>query len=81
MLENYWVKILINRPDVYVIGTQLAAYYYGKGFTVHGRVDVLAQHNQRELRVHEVKTIKSFQYLDEPKPYHVEQVQFYLNAL
>ena len=58
------------------LGTQVPAYYCGEGFVVHGRVDVLAQHKHGELYVPEVKTIKYFNYLNEPRGEHVEQIQF-----
>ena len=81
ILEDYWIKLLEDTPGITVLNSQLPARYYGSGFSVHGRVDILTQISNGSLLVREVKTIKSFRYLNEPKPEHVEQIQFYMNAL
>jgi hypothetical protein len=81
ILEDYWIKLLEDTQDITVLGSQLPARYYGSGYSVHGRVDILTQNNNGVMTVREVKTIKSFRYLKEPKPEHVEQIQFYMNAL
>lgn len=80
VLEKLWVeKILPERYEV--ISTQLPARYTCLEFSIHGRVDALCQHEGASLVVHECKTAKSLFYTTEPKKEHVQQLQFYLNAL
>jgi hypothetical protein len=81
ILEDYWIKILEEDSDHTVLSSQLPARYYGKGFSVHGRIDIITQTKNGSLMVREVKTIKSFRYLNEPKSDHVNQIQFYMNVL
>jgi CRISPR/Cas system-associated exonuclease Cas4 (RecB family) len=81
IIEDYWIRVLKNSEGIQVLATQLPAYYISDEFEVHGRVDALVQHNKSEIRVHEVKTAKTLKYVQEPKTEHVEQIQFYLNAL
>ena len=80
VLERLWVDQVLP-TQFRVISTQLPARYYGEGFAVHGRVDALVQHGDRALVVHEVKSQRTAAWLREPKPEHVEQLQFYLAAL
>jgi CRISPR/Cas system-associated exonuclease Cas4 (RecB family) len=81
ILEGWWVEVLRRSADIEVLWTQLKARYMGEGFRVHGRVDVLCQHRDRMLVVHEVKTAKTAHWLQEAKGQHVEQLQFYLGCL
>ena len=81
ILERYWIKLLNKNPEVTLLSTQIPTHYQCSGFRIHGRADALAQHEKGELRVHEVKSIKSFNYLSTPQKEHVEQLQFYLNVL
>lgn len=81
ILEKYWIKLLNKDPEITVLATQIPAHYQLVDFRIHGRADVLTQHKNGELRVHEVKSIKSFNYLSTPQKDHNEQLQFYLNIL
>jgi len=88
VLEDWWVGFLDGQYGVKVLGTQLPAHVSlkdraGEPFGVHGRIDILAQHDGARLVIHEVKTAKSTYYVKKegPKPEHVEQLQFYLHVL
>ena len=81
ILEDYWVEILRKNPDIYVLGTQVPAYHVVGDLIIHGRVDVLTQHNKNRIVAHEVKTASSCHWMKEPKPEHNEQLQFYLYCL
>jgi hypothetical protein len=81
ILEKYWIKLLKQDPEIALLGTQIPAQYQFADFRIHGRADAIAQHKKGELRLHEVKSIKSFNYLSTPQKEHVEQLQFYLNIL
>lgn len=81
LVEDWWVGILNQSKNIKVLGTQLTARYDGGDYTIHGRVDALCQHDNSRLVVHEVKSAKTAHWMKEPKPEHVEQLQFYLNAL
>ena len=87
-LENYWTDILAKRQDTRIIATQVPAHHTitveDTIWEIHGYVDILAQHNKGHLVVHEIKSTKSAYYLrleEAPKPEHMPQLQFYLNAL
>jgi hypothetical protein len=84
LIEDWWVNtVLSGRKDLHVIATQLPARYIDEASAVeiHGRVDALVQHGDRALVVHEVKSQRTAAWLREPKPEHVEQLQFYLASL
>jgi len=94
VLEDYWVDLLDQRKDIAVLATQLRARYAFKitdtalkpryepaEYDIHGRVDILCQHDKDGVVVHEVKTAKTTYWMKEPKPEHVDQLQFYLNVL
>lgn len=81
VLEDYWVRVLKSSPGVEVLGTQMKARYKVDGLVVHGRVDMLCQHEDGALVAHEVKTAKTAHWLKEPKSEHTQQLQFYLNCL
>ena len=81
MIEDYWVGLLDKRLDVTVLGTQVPTYYYGDGFEVHGRLDILCQHDKQQLVAHEVKSAKSSHWYKSARDGHIEQVQFYMNVL
>jgi len=81
VLEDYWDKILEGEFSITVLATQLPAYYFEKGLEIHGRVDVLAQHNNMKLVVHEVKSARSAHWMSGPRDAHLEQIQFYMGAL
>ena len=80
ILEDYLVKVFNELDDIDVLGTQLPTYYYGEGFTVHGRLDILAQHDNSTIVCHEVKSTQNVPFTA-PWPDHIEQLQFYLGAL
>jgi len=85
VLEDHWVDILRKRDDIIVLSTQLPAYHYfdleDEEWEIHGRIDILCQHNRDCLVVHEVKTAKTTHWMKEPRDAHVAQLQFYMNAL
>lgn len=85
ILEDYWIGVLADHPDIDVVATQLRARYTltvnDEEWIIHGRADILAQHNFNNLVLHEVKTAKSSTWRKEPSPDHVAQIQFYLNVL
>lgn len=80
ILEDYLVKVFDELEDIDVLGTQLPTYYYGENFTVHGRLDILAQHHNAAIVCHEVKSTQNVPFY-QPWMDHVEQLQFYLGAL
>lgn len=80
ILEDYLLKVFNEVDGIDVLGTQLPTYHYGEDFTVHGRLDILAQHNNSAIVCHEVKSTQNVPY-SRPWPDHVEQLQFYLGAL
>lgn len=80
ILEDYLVKVFNELDDIRVLGTQLPTYYYGNSFTVHGRLDILAQHDNSVIVCHEVKSTQNVPFTA-PWSDHVEQLQFYLGAL
>lgn len=82
VLEEWWVyDVLKQTPTVRVVETQVPAYYISEEFAIHGRADIVCQHDNGVLRVHEVKTAKTCYWMRSPKPEHVLQLQWYLNAL
>jgi len=85
VLEDHWVNILRKRDDITVLNTQLPAYHYfdieGEEWEIHGRIDILCQHDNESLVLHEVKTAKTTHWMKTPREGHVAQLQFYLNAL
>ena len=88
LLEDYWADILTENRDITILGRQVPAYQTitvdDTPWEIHGRVDILAQHNNEQLVAHEVKSTKSTYYIKkegQPKEDHVAQLQFYLNAL
>lgn len=81
MIEAYWAELLDKRIDISVLGTQVPTYYYGDDFEVHGRLDVLCQHNNQHIVAHEVKSAKSSHWYTSARDNHIEQIQFYMNAL
>ena len=84
MIEDYWIQVLEAHPHYRVIGTQVPVYYYLGDWEIHGRADVLTQHKNGSLHVHEVKSIKNLYHVrrsGRPKPEHVDQLQFYLVGL
>ena len=88
LLEDYWINILAKRKDIAILSTQVPAYQSitvnGETWEIHGRIDILTQHDNGWLVAHEVKTTKSTYYIKkegQPKEDHVAQLQFYLNAL
>ena len=80
ILEDYLLKVYNEVEEIEVLGTQLPTYFYGDGFTVHGRLDILAQHQNSAIICHEVKSTQNVPYRA-PWPDHIEQLQFYLGAL
>jgi len=85
VLEDHWVDILRKNDNIYVLATQLPAYHYfeleGEEWEIHGRIDILCQHNRDGLVLHEVKTAKTTRWMKGPRDAHVAQLQFYMNAL
>ena len=84
LIEEFWVnEVLHKSKEIKVLGTQLPARYIDpiEGFEIHGRIDVLAQHDNRQIYIHEVKSAKTCAWLTAPKPAHEQQLQFYLNIL
>ncbi|MHA1971538.1 MAG: CRISPR-associated protein Cas4 [Candidatus Hodarchaeales archaeon] len=82
VLEDWWINLLERRQDTEIIATEMPCRHINPFYRIHGRADVVTQRNQGELEVHEIKTIKCFgSFLTEPKPEHVNQLQFYLNTL
>jgi len=84
MIEDWWTKVLEQDPTINVIGTQVKCYHVDReqNIEIHGRLDILCQHNNSKLVAHEVKSNKSNYYLkDKPKDAHYQQLQFYLNSL
>lgn len=80
ILEDYLVKVFNELEDIDILGTQLPTYYYGDNFTVHGRLDILAQHDNSAIVCHEVKSTQNVPFRG-PWSDHVEQLQFYLGVL
>jgi len=87
VLEDHWVGVLEKKKDIAVIATQLPARHFfkvdGEEWSIHGRVDILCQHDYDGLIVHEVKTTKNLYYIKRqgPRQEHIDQIQFYINAL
>ena len=84
MIEEFWVnEVLRNSKEIKILGTQLPVRYIDpiEPFEIHGRIDVLCQHNNNQLILHEVKSIKNFYYLHEAKQDHQLQSGFYLGCL
>lgn len=84
VLEDYWVKVLENDPCIRILGKQVPAYYIDEeinNLVIHGRIDILAQHDDGPIIAHEVKTASSCHWMNEAKPEHYEQLQFYLSCL
>ena len=84
IMEDYWAKVLEKDPDIRILGTQVPAYYIDEeinNIVIHGRIDILAQHDDGPIIAHEVKTASSCHWMREPKPEHYEQIQFYLSCL
>ena len=80
MIEDGFTALLRQNPDIYVIGTQWRAYYKDEKVEIHGRIDILAQHDDQKIVAHEVKSTKDHPWRDEPYETHVQQLQFYLHA-
>ena len=81
LLEDYWTNILNKRANIQVLGTQIPAYYKNHNHEIHGRLDILCQHNNAAIVGHEVKSAKTASWLQAPKEDHTAQIQFYINAL
>lgn len=81
ILEKYWVRILKQCKNLRVLDIQVPANFIAENFEIRGRIDVLAQHNNGELCLHEVKSIKSFNFLSQPRKDDCEQLQYYMNVL
>jgi len=84
MVEAWWTEVLDKDPTIDIIGTQVKCYYIDReaDIEIHGRLDILCQHNNTKLVAHEVKSIKTTHYLKgKPKDSHYQQLQFYLNSL
>jgi len=81
ILEAYWVKVLEEREDIRILAIQLPVKFKIEEYEIHGRLDVLTQHDDGALFVHEIKTAKRSTFLEEAKPEHTAQLQFYLNVL
>ena len=80
ILEDGFTDMLRRIPGIYVIGTQWRAYYIDDKVTIHGRIDVLAQHDNQEIVAHEVKSAKDHPWSGEPYLTHKQQLQFYMGA-
>ena len=82
LIEDFWVNVLSKSPGYSLLGTQLVARWKASWGCIHGRVDALFQHSEGSIVVHEVKSIKSFAYMNgSAKPEHLQQIQFYLGSL
>lgn len=84
ILEDWWTNVLDKDPTIDILATQVKCYYIDKeaNIEIHGRLDILCQHNNTKLVAHEVKSTKSTYYLkDKPKEPHFQQLQFYMNSL
>jgi len=82
VLESWWIDLLERRKDIEVIREDMPCRHINSFYRIHGRADVVIQRDLGNLEVHEIKTIKCFgSFLEEPKPEHVNQLQFYLNTL
>lgn len=82
VLESWWIDLLDRRKDIEVIREDMPCRHITSFYRIHGRADVVIQRDHGQLEVHEIKTIKCFgSFLEEPKPEHVNQLQFYLNTL
>ena len=81
IIEAFWIDALRSLPDTRVLSTQVPACYQKDTLRIHGRIDALVQHKVGALVVHEVKSTKSLYYVKEPIVEHIDQLQFYLNAL
>jgi CRISPR/Cas system-associated exonuclease Cas4 (RecB family) len=81
LIEDWWVHVLEETPNVKVLGRQLPARYVDGALEIHGRIDALCLHDNRTLVCHEVKSAKSTQYVQDPKEEHLLQLQFYLGCL
>lgn len=81
LVETFWVDALRGLPETWVFSTQVPAHFRKSSLEVHGRVDALVQHKRGPLVVHEVKSVKSLYFVEEPIVGHVEQMHFYLNVL
>lgn len=82
VLESWWIDLLDQRNDVFILGENVPCRHINSFYRIHGRADVLLQREYSMIEVHEIKSIKSFgSWMDEPKLEHVNQLQFYLNVL
>ncbi len=82
VLESWWIDLLERRKDTTIIAEEIPCKHINSFYRIHGKADVVIQKDQGQLEIHEIKTIKCFgSFLEEPKPEHVNQLQFYLNTL
>ncbi|MCW4049135.1 MAG: CRISPR-associated protein Cas4 [Candidatus Bathyarchaeota archaeon] len=82
VLESWWIDLLERRKDIEIIRENMPCRHINSFYRIYGRADVVLQRDYGQLEVHEIKTIKCFgSFLEEPKPEHVNQLQFYLNTL
>jgi len=80
LIEEAFLQTLYKDPDIYVIDTQYPAYYINETYEIHGRIDILTQHQKQKIVAHEVKSAKDYPWKEEPYENHQKQLQFYLGA-
>lgn len=84
LLEEYWVRVLEEHPDYEVLATQVPVYHYFDDWEIHGRADILTQHNRGYLVTHEVNSTRSLYYIRKdgrPRQEHLDQLNFYVVRL
>lgn len=82
VFEAWWIDFLDRIKDIFILDVNVPYRHINTFYKIHGRADVILQQRYGNIEVHEIKMIKSFdEWLEEPKPEHVNQLQFYLNIL
>lgn len=82
MIEDWWVGVLRESKSIVVLSQQLPVRWPLKNGSIHGRIDALVQVNDGPLTVREVKSIKTFAFMNGgAKTEHISQCNFYLCVL
>lgn len=81
-IESRWIEAISEQPDVTTLRAGVPCRYVNPLFEIRGRADVLLKQGHGPVELYEVKTYKGHKRIP-THPYrdHVNQLQFYLNAL
>lgn len=81
LIEEAFYQTLRKNKNIFIIATQFPAYYKEDEFEIHGRIDILTQHDSQHIVAHEVKSAKDHPWNGKPYENHQKQLQFYLGAI